>query len=116
VIRLGRFAKANSWWLSLVAGWIGIVIAALNRTHIAIDHRKGFTVDSGWTVFALFGVWLVCCLWGIAVVDLIARARHMRRGGSFFALPGNIKLPPWSLSWLVPIGFCVGLGLGHFFW
>jgi hypothetical protein len=116
VSRITAFAKSNWWWLTLVAGWAVIVIAAFNKKHIAIDHRKGFTVDSGWVVFALFGVWLVCCLWAIAVVDLITRARQIRRGNPFVALPGNIKLPQWSLSWLMPAGFGIGLFLGHFFW
>ena len=114
-------ARARSWFQRL--WWFGVLLFGF-AVAIGLEQASAsfevlgvhVVIDSPETVLSLCGLWLVICLWVIAAVDLVVGVMRTRRGLGFIALPGNVQLPNWMLPGLVPVGFLVGMTIGHLWW
>jgi hypothetical protein len=113
--------RVRSWFLRL--WWFGVLLFGF-AVAIGLEQASArfevfglhVVIESPETILSLCGLWLAICLWFIAGVDLVVGVIRARRGLGFIVLPGNVPLPNWILPGLVPIGFLVGMTIGHLWW
>jgi hypothetical protein len=104
------------WWFGVLLFGFAVAIALRLGSVTLRLFGLELTVDSGWTALALGGLWLAACLWLIAFLDLVNGVIRARFGLGYVDLPGNVQLPHWTLPFLVPVGFVVGMAVGHLWW
>jgi hypothetical protein len=104
LLALLRPAQTGIWWIAALVGGVAVVV---------FGWRNGWI--PGWAAFSCGALWVVLCLWLLALIDLVA-TRGKAGEASYTALPLGLARLSWLAPFSIPIGFAFGLFTGHNWW
>lgn len=99
-----RPSLTGLWWTAALFGGIGVVIVGAQSGWIP-----------GWAAFSAGALWVVTCIWFLALLDLLA-TRGKATGDPYTPLPFSFARLNWLAPFSIPIGFAIGVYAGHNWW